>query len=81
MLKLIILAMFFSQFVIQINSKNFFLYLCFNFFKVQEDDITMIIKLAVVFKYFISLDILTESKFPNFKNLGFCLSIKQYQTW
>lgn len=63
--------MFFSQFVIQINSKFFFLYLCVNFFKVQEDDITMIIKLAVVFKYFISLDILTESKFPNFKNLGF----------
>lgn len=31
----------------------------------------MIIKLAVVFKYFISLDILTERKFPNFKNLGF----------
>lgn len=67
MLKLIILAMFFSQFVIQINSKNFFLYLCFNLFKVQEDDITMIIKLAVVFlKYFISLDVLTESKFHYF---------------
>lgn len=48
MLKLIIFANFFLQFVIQINSK-FFLYLCINFFKVQEDDITMIIKLAVVF--------------------------------
>lgn len=68
MLKLIIFANFFLQFVIQINSK-IFLYLCINFFKVQEDDITMITKLAVVFKYFI-LDILTESKFHNFKISG-----------
>lgn len=80
MLKLIIFANFFLQFVIQINSK-IFLYLCINFFKVQEDDITMIIKLAVVCQYFISLVLLTESKFHNFEISGVFFSIKQYQTW